>query len=100
LFNDQVWRNDVAKRPQNGPTFSKAPPKKKRPPMSDEELAALQARQNAALEETKRVAAATRRFSQLARLDPKAAIQELFPEATFQEPSSKPSPSFKRRRFS
>jgi hypothetical protein len=66
--------------------------------MSDEELATWQARQNAALEETKRVAAATRRLNQLARLDPKAAVQELFPEATFQEPSSKPSePSFKRR---
>jgi hypothetical protein len=97
LFNDQVWRNDVAKHPQNGPTFSKAPPKKKRPPMSDEELAALQARQNAALEETKRVAAATRGLNKLARLDPKAAVQELDPEATFPEPSSKSEPLFKRR---
>jgi hypothetical protein len=99
LFNDQVWRNDVAKHPQNGPTFSKAPPKKKRPPLSDEELAAFQARQNAAEEETKRVAAATKRFNRLARIDPEAGLQEYYPEATF--PSSKPSePLFKRRRFS
>jgi hypothetical protein len=98
LFNDQVWRNDVAKHPQNGPTFSKPPLKKKRSPMSDEELAALQARQNVAMEQTKRVAAATKRFNQLARLDPKAGLQELYPEATFQEPTSKPSEQlFKRR---
>ena len=66
----------MSKHLQNGPTFSKAPPKK-RPRMSDEEVATWRAQQNTALEETKRVAAATRRFSQLVRRDPKAALEEI-----------------------
>jgi hypothetical protein len=92
-FQRSGWRDDVGKHPQNGPTFSKAPPKKP-PRMSDEELAAWRARQNAELKETKRAAAAARSFSQLVRRDPKAALQEIGLGA----PSSNPLVSVKRRR--
>jgi hypothetical protein len=56
------------KHPHNGPTFSKAP-QKKRHVMTDAELAASQRRKDAELEETKRVAADSRRFHQLMNRD-------------------------------
>lgn len=66
----------MARLPQNGPTFSKAPPKK-RLPMTDAERAAWQARKDADLEEAKRTAAKTRKFLQTLHKDPKAALQQL-----------------------
>jgi hypothetical protein len=66
----------MGKRPQNGPTFTKAPPKK-RPPMTDDERVAWQARKDAELEDTKRTAAKTRNLHQLIHKDPKPALREL-----------------------
>jgi hypothetical protein len=66
----------MVRHPQNGPTFSKAPPKKL-PPMTDAERAARQARKDAELEQTKRTAAKTRSFNQLLHKDSKAAWQQL-----------------------
>jgi hypothetical protein len=68
----------IVKHPQNGPTFSKTPAKK-RSRMTDAELAAWQARQDAELEERKRTAAEERSFHQLINKDPKSAIQKLMP---------------------
>ena len=62
-----------SKHPNNGPSFSKAPPKKPRAangaPSPD--------RQTAELEDQKRVAARSRKFSQLIRTDPGAALDML-----------------------
>jgi hypothetical protein len=66
----------VKKHPQNGPTFSKAPPKK-RSPMTDAERANWQAREDAELEETKRTAARMRSFLKLLHQDPEKALQQL-----------------------
>ena len=66
------------RHPQNGPTLSKAPPKK-RHRMTDAELAALQSRQHGELEETKRTAAKSRRFHQRINNDPNGVLQELGP---------------------
>jgi hypothetical protein len=66
----------VSRHPQNGPTFTKAPPTKRRR-MTDDERAAWQARKDAELEETKQMAARTRKFNQLLRKDPTVALQEL-----------------------
>ena len=64
------------RHPQNGPTFSKAPPKK-RSQMTDAERAARHTRKEAELEEMKRTAAEERRFQQLVHNDRKAALQEI-----------------------
>ncbi|MFZ1961895.1 MAG: hypothetical protein WAU78_00230 [Roseiarcus sp.] len=66
----------MSKHPQNGPTFSKAPPKKHKP-LTDQELAERQGRKDATVAETIRVAAKTRKFNQLLRKDPMAALAEL-----------------------
>jgi hypothetical protein len=66
----------VARHPQNGPTFSKTP-QKKRGIMTDAERAAWQARKDAEQEEMKRTAAQTRSFNQLLRNDRKAALRQL-----------------------
>ena len=49
----------MSRRPQNGPTFTKASAKKQRP------IAASPSRKEAEQEETKRLAAKSRRFDQL-----------------------------------
>ena len=54
----------MSKHPQNGPTFSKAPLKKRRL-VTDEQRAAWLDRQEAELEEKKREAAKSRAFSKL-----------------------------------
>jgi hypothetical protein len=69
----------VSRRPQNGPTFSKAPPKKQKP-MTDRERADRQARNEAALDETKRIAAKSRRLHQLLHRDPSGFVKELMKE--------------------
>jgi hypothetical protein len=70
----------MSKHPQNGPTFSKAPPKKWRP-LSDDEIAAKQAREEAELEEIKRVAARSRKLHQLLHKDAPAFLREIgFPK--------------------
>ena len=66
----------MTKHPQNGPTFSKAPPKK-RARMTDAEKAAWQARKDAELEETKRTAARSRKLHQLINKDPKGFLREI-----------------------
>ena len=66
----------MSKRPQNGPTFSKAPPKKRRP-LTDDELAALQDRKDAKLEETKRTAKKSRAMLQLLHKDRVGFLREL-----------------------
>ena len=66
----------MTKRPQNGPTFSKPPPKKRRP-MTDAELADLQSRKDAELEEKKRDAARERISHQRLRINPVEYLQEL-----------------------
>jgi hypothetical protein len=63
----------MARRAQNGPTFSKAPPKKRRP-LTDAELAQLQARKDVELQEQKEKAAESRRFFQLWSKDPLLAL--------------------------
>jgi hypothetical protein len=67
----------MSKHPHNGPTFTKAPPKKRKP-LTDEELASLQARQQAALDETKRTAAKSRQFNQ--QVTKVGLYQALFPK--------------------
>jgi hypothetical protein len=59
----------VSRHPQNGPTFTKAPPAKRRR-MNDDERAALQTRKDVELEEAKRTAATSRGFLQLMHNDP------------------------------
>ena len=78
----------MAKHPQNGPTFSKAPQKKSR-------LMTVSSpdRRQAELEETKRVAANTRRFNQLLHRDMGEALRELGFKFT-------PPPPIKRRKIS
>jgi hypothetical protein len=66
----------MGRRSQNGPTFTKAPPKHPRR-LTNEERAARLARQAAELEETKRLAAKSRRFHKLLHTDTRAALQEL-----------------------
>ena len=66
----------MVRHPQNGPTFSKAP-SKKRPRMTDAELAAWQARNDAETEETKQTAARSRRLGQLLHKDKKGFLREL-----------------------
>ena len=66
----------MARHPQNGPTFSKAPQKKRRP-LTDAELAAWQARRKVVKAETGQAAAKTRTFNQAVHKDPKAALQLL-----------------------
>jgi hypothetical protein len=66
----------LTKHPNNGPTFSKAPPKTRKP-LADDELAERQRRQDAELEQTKRECAKTREFNQLLNKNPRAALQKL-----------------------
>jgi flagellar motility protein MotE (MotC chaperone) len=54
----------MPKRPQNGPSFSKAPYKKPKP-LTDEELAKAQARQKEREEQLKDKAARGQRFKRL-----------------------------------
>lgn len=61
---------------QNGPSLSKAPAKKLKA-MTDEELAARLNRKDAAMAETIRIEAKTRKFNQVLRNDPVAALREL-----------------------
>jgi hypothetical protein len=56
----------MPKRPQNGPSFSKAPYKKPKP-LTDEELAKAQARQKEREEQLKDKAARGQRFSKAVR---------------------------------
>lgn len=51
----------MARGPSNGPTFTKAPPKKRKP-MSDTELAEFHSRKDAAHAETVRKAAKSRQI--------------------------------------
>ena len=67
----------MSRRPQNGPTFTKAPLKKQKP-ITDDELADWQARQVAELEETKRKAAKSRRFAK--RVTEVGLYRALFPK--------------------
>ena len=66
----------MTKHPNNGPTFSKAP-RKRRKPLTDDELAERQCRQDAELEQTKRECAKAIEFDQLWRKNPRAALQKL-----------------------
>jgi hypothetical protein len=59
----------LARHPNNGPTFSKAPHTKRRR-MTDDELAAYQGRKAAEHKEIVRQAAKSRRFHHLMRTDP------------------------------
>lgn len=54
------------KHPQNGPSFSKAPHKKHKP-LSDDELAAMRARQKEHEDKLREKAAAGKRFSKAVR---------------------------------
>jgi hypothetical protein len=65
----------MVRHPQNGPTFTKAPPNKRR--MTDAERAAWQARNDAEMEETKRTAARSRHLHQLLHKDRKGFLREL-----------------------
>lgn len=65
----------MTKHPNNGPTFSKAPPKRRKP-LTDNELAERQRRQDAELQQTKRECAKTREFNQLLHKDPRAALRK------------------------
>lgn len=82
----------MSRRPQNGPTFSKAPPKKRKP-MTDEELAARHARGKAQQEEIERQAAKTRSFN---KLDAAGKFRALFPEAKL--PDKPDPPTILKRR--
>jgi hypothetical protein len=66
----------LSKRPQNGPTFTKAPPKKHRPTPDDERAFFLD-RKDAELQEEKRTAAKSRKLHQLLHKDPKGFLREL-----------------------
>jgi hypothetical protein len=62
----------VTRHPQNGPTFSKAPPKKYQPrPISSP------ARTQAELEEKKRKAAKSRRLQKLVHTDTRGFLREI-----------------------
>jgi hypothetical protein len=76
----------VVRHPHNGPTFSKAPPKKPQPM-----TVSSPDRRQAELEETKRIAANTRRFHQLVHRDPDEILREF---------GSTPPPQIKRRKIS
>jgi hypothetical protein len=65
----------IVRHPQNGPTFSKAPPKK-RPRMTDEEIAIWRAQNKTEEEETKRTAKRERHLRQRINKDPKGALQQ------------------------
>lgn len=80
----------MTKHPRNGPTFSKAPPKKLR----HGDVASPERRQ-AALEETRRVAADSRRLQELANRDPSAFLEEIGLGAP---PSTPPEPPMRRGR--
>ena len=67
----------MTKHSQNGPTFTKAPPTKRRR-MTDDEIASWQARKDAEMEEEKRTAAVTKDFNQGLRKDRKGTLQKLF----------------------
>ena len=58
----------MSKRPQNGPTFSKAPAKKRKP-MTDDELAESQRRKDAAHAEMVQRAEHSRNFRKRLRED-------------------------------
>jgi hypothetical protein len=66
----------MTKHPQNGPTFSKAPPKK-RVALSDEQRVAAMDRKDAELAERKRTAARSRQLLQLLHNDKKSFLQAL-----------------------
>lgn len=66
----------MTKHPNNGPTFTKAPAKRRKP-LTDSELAEIQRRRDAELEQTKRDCARTREFNQLLHKDLRAALRKL-----------------------
>jgi hypothetical protein len=65
----------MSRRPQNGPSLSKAP-EKPRKPMSESELAAYLDRKDAKLAEVKDRAANSRRLVTLLHNDPKSFLDE------------------------
>jgi hypothetical protein len=64
----------MGRRSQNGPTFTKAPPKRRR---STDEQRPARADPQIAEEDTKRQAAKTRDFKKLLHSDKRRALQEL-----------------------
>jgi hypothetical protein len=65
----------VSKHPNNGPTFSKVPPKKRKP-RTDEERALHVARKEVSISETQRLAAKERRSHELLRSDVGGFLRE------------------------
>jgi hypothetical protein len=70
-----LGRTVIVRHPQNGPSFSKVPPKK-RPRMTDEEIAIRRAQKKTEEEETKRTAKRERHLHQRINKDPKGALQQ------------------------